>query len=123
MWSGHTVTVGGLATPPAPTAEYAATTTRHATTTAEHAAKLSRSDRKPITGTAIAPPMTEWEYKIVELADGGLLSSGGEPTEADLNELGAQGWELAASLTGSERSLGGRPKSKTDALVFKRPKE
>lgn len=67
-------------------------------------------------------PMTEWEYKIVELDDGGLFGGGEEPTEASLDELGAAGWELAAALTGSSRSLGGRPRSETDALVFKRPK-
>ncbi|WP_368410780.1 DUF4177 domain-containing protein [Haladaptatus salinisoli] len=67
--------------------------------------------------------MTEWEYKIVDLSSDGLFSNSDEPTEADLNELGGRGWELAASLTGSSRSLGGRPKSETSALVFKRPKE
>lgn len=67
--------------------------------------------------------MTEWEYKIVRLSDGGVFSSGEEPTEDGLNELGAQGWELAAALTGSHTSLGGRPKSDTEALVFKRPLE
>lgn len=66
--------------------------------------------------------MTEWEYKIVSLdGGGGLFGGGGGTTEAELNELGADGWELAAALTGSSRSLGGRPKSETDALVFKRP--
>ncbi|MFC6724729.1 DUF4177 domain-containing protein [Halobium palmae] len=67
--------------------------------------------------------MSEWEYKIVSLDSGGLLGGGDEVTEPQLNELGARGWELAASLTGSERSLGGRPKSRTEALVFKRQKE
>lgn len=67
--------------------------------------------------------MTEWEYKIVELADGGLPGGGDEVSEAQLNDLGEEGWELATALTGSKTGLGGRPKSKTDALVFKRPKE
>jgi hypothetical protein len=67
--------------------------------------------------------MTEWEYKIVALDGGGLFGSSDEPTERSLNDLGADGWELAASLTGSSRSLGGRPKSETSALVFKRPVE
>jgi len=67
--------------------------------------------------------MTEWEYKIVELSGGGLLGGSDEPTEAQLDELGADGWELATSLTGSKTGLGGRPKSKTSALVFKRPIE
>ena len=67
--------------------------------------------------------MPEWEYRIVELDGGGLLGGGEEVTEERLDELGAEGWELAASLTGSTRSLGGRPKSETDALVFKRPRE
>lgn len=67
--------------------------------------------------------MTEWEYKIVDISSGGLFGGSDEPTEASLDELGAEGWELATSLTGSSRSLGGRPKSETSALVFKRPKE
>lgn len=67
--------------------------------------------------------MTEWEYKIVELSGGGLFGGTEEPTEESLDELGAAGWELATALTGSSRSLGGRPKSVTDALVFKRPRE
>lgn len=67
--------------------------------------------------------MPRWEYKIVDLSDGGLFGSGTEPTEETLDELGERGWELAASLTGSGRSLGGRPKSETNALVFKRRKE
>ena len=67
--------------------------------------------------------MTEWEYKIVELAGGGLFGGSEGPTEADLNELGAEGWELAATLTGSHTGLGGRPKAETTALVFKRPVE
>ncbi|MFH5843349.1 DUF4177 domain-containing protein [Haladaptatus sp. CMAA 1909] len=67
--------------------------------------------------------MDEWEYKIVELSDGGLFGGSEEPTEADLNELGEEGWELASSLTGSNKTLGGRPKSETSALVFKRPVE
>ena len=80
------------------------------------------------TGTRTVPPapfrgMQQWEYKIVELSSGGLFGGGEEPTEASLDELGTEGWELAAALTGSSRSLGGRPKSETDALVFKRPRE
>lgn len=67
--------------------------------------------------------MTEWEYEIVELSDGGLFGGPEQPTEASLDELGAEGWELAASLTGASRTLGGRPKGETEALVFKRPRE
>lgn len=67
--------------------------------------------------------MAEWEYKIVELSDGGLFGGSEEPTEATLDDLGEKGWELAAALTGSNKTLGGRPKSETSALVFKRPKE
>ncbi|MFD1514641.1 DUF4177 domain-containing protein [Halomarina rubra] len=62
-----------------------------------------------------------FEYKIVDTSGGGLLSRGdGLPSEVDLNDLGEQGWELTTSFVGSKRSLGGRPKSTTDALVFKR---
>jgi len=67
--------------------------------------------------------MQEWEYKIVDLSSGGLLGGGEGVSEQRLDELGADGWELAAALTGSSRSLGGRPKSETEALVFKRPRE
>lgn len=67
--------------------------------------------------------MTRWEYKIVDLSGGGLFGGSDAPTEAELNDLGEEGWELAAALTDSRRSLGGRPKSETSALVFKRPKE
>lgn len=66
--------------------------------------------------------MTEWEYRILSVESGGLFGGGGGTTETELNELGADGWELAATLIGSTRSIGGRPKSETDALVFKRPK-
>lgn len=65
--------------------------------------------------------MATWEYKIVELSSGGLFSSSEEPTKSDLDTLGEQGRELATSLTGSKRGLGGRPKSRTTALIFKRP--
>ena len=64
--------------------------------------------------------MAQWEYKIVSLSSGGLFGGSSQPTEADLNDLGADGWELAASLTGSNTGLGGRPKAETNALVFKR---
>lgn len=69
--------------------------------------------------------MSHWEYRIVDLdGGGGFLSGGGEQvTEQLLNEMGQDGWELVTSLTGSERSLGGRPKSTTEALVFKREVE
>lgn len=67
--------------------------------------------------------MHEWEYKVVELSGGGLLGGDEDVTEERLNEIGGEGWELATALTGSKRSLGGRPKSVTDALVFKRPRE
>ena len=67
--------------------------------------------------------MRQWEYRIVELADGGLFGGDEEPTEASLDDLGPEVVELAAALTGSSRSLGGRPRSETDALVFKRPRE
>jgi hypothetical protein len=67
--------------------------------------------------------MTEWEYRIVELSGGGLFGGEEEPTEAQLNELGAEGWDLAASLTESSTGLSGRPSGETGALVFKRPRE
>ncbi|WP_150123205.1 DUF4177 domain-containing protein [Haladaptatus sp. R4] len=38
--------------------------------------------------------MDEWEYKIVELSNGGLFGDSEKPTEAGLNELGERGWEL-----------------------------
>lgn len=66
--------------------------------------------------------MREWEYKIVSLSDGGLFNSSEQPTEADLNELGDKGWELAGTLTESKTGLSGRPSGSTQALVFKREK-
>ncbi|SEO81317.1 protein of unknown function [Halogranum amylolyticum] len=67
--------------------------------------------------------MPQWEYKIVSLERGGLFGASEGVSEELLNRLGEDDWELAASLTGSETGLGGRPKSRTSALVFKRPKE
>lgn len=65
--------------------------------------------------------MVEWEYKIIELSKDGLFDSP-QPTEAELNELGEQGWELAAALTKSKTGLSGRPSGRTNKLVFKRQK-
>ncbi|WP_434521215.1 DUF4177 domain-containing protein [Halorubrum sp. AS12] len=65
--------------------------------------------------------MAEWEYKIVELSKKGLFDSP-QPTEAELNELGERGWELATALTKSKTGLSGRPSGRTNKLVFKRPK-
>jgi len=67
--------------------------------------------------------MTTWEYKIVEVSGGGLFGGDRGPTEAELNELGSEGWELAASLTESSTGLSGRPSGETESLVFKRPRE
>ncbi|EJN61303.1 protein of unknown function [Halogranum rubrum] len=62
--------------------------------------------------------MSEWEYKVLHIQGGN-----GTVSEDLLNRYGDDGWELATSLTGAKTGLGGRPKSTTDALVFKRPKE
>jgi hypothetical protein len=64
----------------------------------------------------------KWEYKIVHLNGGGYFGDAETPTEAGLNELGQDGWELAASLDSSGIKLGGRGGS-TTGLVFKRPVE
>lgn len=40
--------------------------------------------------------MSTWEYKIVDLSDGGLFNSSKTSSEEALNKLGDQGWELAA---------------------------
>ena len=61
-----------------------------------------------------------WEYKIVKLDTGGF--GGGKVNQAQLdhtlNELGAQGWELAAAFDTS-RELGG---TRDLVVIFKRPK-
>lgn len=59
--------------------------------------------------------MPQWEYKIVELSGGGLFGGGEEPTEASLNELGGDGWELVDTVD----YVGGG----TKYLVLKRPAE
>lgn len=64
----------------------------------------------------------QWEYKIVQLEQGGYFGDGESPTEAGLNELGDEGWELAASIASSGIKLGGRGGS-TTGLIFKRPVE
>ena len=64
----------------------------------------------------------QWEYKIVRLDAGSYFSDAAAPTEAELNELGERGWELATSIDSSEIKLGGRGGS-TTGLVFKRPVE
>ena len=64
----------------------------------------------------------QWEYKIVHLDGGGYIRDAERPTEFGLNDLGDDGWELAASLNSSGIKLGGRGGS-TTALVFKRPRD
>ncbi|GAD52291.1 hypothetical protein MBEHAL_1051 [Halarchaeum acidiphilum MH1-52-1] len=64
----------------------------------------------------------QWEYKIVRLDSGSYFRDAESPSEAELNELGADGWELAAAIDSSEVKLGGRGGS-TTGLVFKRPVE
>lgn len=64
----------------------------------------------------------KWKYKIVQLERGGYFGDGESPTEPGLNELGKEGWELAASLASSGIKLGGRGGS-TTGLIFKRPVE
>lgn len=66
--------------------------------------------------------VVKWEYKIVQLDSGNYFRDSESPTESGLNELGEEGWELAASLDSSGIKLGGRGGS-TTALVFKRPVE
>ena len=66
--------------------------------------------------------MQQWEHKVVKLEGGSYFSDGAMPTEAELDELGAEGWELATSLVGTGIKLGGRGGSTTH-LVFKRPVE
>ena len=67
--------------------------------------------------------MQQWEYKIVDLEDGGFIGDGEEASEDVLNQLGEQGWELVESLTGSHTKLGSGVQTRTSGLVFKRPKE
>ena len=61
----------------------------------------------------------KWEYKTVKLGVAGLL--GGKVDEAKLdhamNELGAQGWELAAAFD-TDVAGGG---TRDVVVIFKRP--
>lgn len=62
-----------------------------------------------------------WEYKLVEVGEGGLLADGVD-AEAELNEFGAEGWELTATLSRTRTGFGGGQTVRTDVLVFKRPR-
>ncbi|WP_440766361.1 DUF4177 domain-containing protein [Natronorubrum sp. DTA7] len=53
-----------------------------------------------------------WEYTVVEPPRGPTMEEAVDPTE-ELNELGADGWELVSTI---EYTGGG-----TKYLVFKRP--
>lgn len=55
---------------------------------------------------------SEWEYQVLEPPTGATKREVVDPT-AELNRLGAEGWELAATLT---YDGGG-----TKLIVFKRP--
>jgi len=61
----------------------------------------------------------KWEYKTIKMAATGLM--GGKIDEAKLdrimNELGAQGWELAAAL---DTDVGGGG-TRDVVVIFKRP--
>jgi hypothetical protein len=63
----------------------------------------------------------KWEYKTIKLRAKGLL--GGQTNEAHLdammNELGEQGWELAAAFDTNEASGG----SRDVVVIFKRQKD
>jgi hypothetical protein len=64
-----------------------------------------------------------WEYKLVEVGEGGLLADGVDAeAEAELNDFGAEGWELAATLSRTRTGFGGGQTVQTDVLVFKRPR-
>ncbi|RJT07024.1 DUF4177 domain-containing protein [Halococcus sp. IIIV-5B] len=67
--------------------------------------------------------MTKWEYRIVDLDEGGFLRKGEELSEDMLNEWGDEEWELVTELPGSKTGLSGRPVTVANALVFKRPKK
>jgi hypothetical protein len=58
---------------------------------------------------APAAPARQWEYKFIE----------GNATEADLNRLGDDGWELVAGITESPTGRIHIP----SRLFFKRPKQ
>jgi hypothetical protein len=60
-----------------------------------------------------APPLQKWEYKVVNVAPVAVSQ-----TEASLNKLGSEGWELCATVVPTARG--------TDeflvSFIFKRPK-
>jgi hypothetical protein len=61
-----------------------------------------------------------WEYKVVDLETKGffVVDFDAKKAEAELNELGDQGWELVTVATTSSHT--GR--SLSNVLVFKRPR-
>ena len=63
-----------------------------------------------------------WEYKTIKLAATGFWVGGNiDPLQLDqmMNELGQQGWELAAALDTNEAD----GQTKDIVVIFKRPKE
>jgi len=63
--------------------------------------------------------MPQWEYKVVDITSGWVVKSAGTPGDAELTELGMDGWELADTIV---KPIGGEA-SQTTHLIFKRPTE
>jgi hypothetical protein len=62
-----------------------------------------------------------WEYKTIKLAATGFWVGGNidaEKLDLMMNELGQQGWELAAALDTNEAD----GKTKDVVVIFKRPR-
>lgn len=57
--------------------------------------------------------VTKWEYRVIRIDDGGR--SGGSNAEAQLNKLGAEGWELVSVRADSQANRN------SPIFYFKRP--
>ena len=63
----------------------------------------------------------KWEYKTIKLETKGIFGGKFDETKLDnfMNQLGAQGWELASSF-GTNQSFG---ESRDIVVIFKRTKQ
>jgi hypothetical protein len=81
-------------------------------------------------GSTDADADTDVDGDTDTATDGAVDVAGDAETEADpgqgaserLNELGADGWELAAAVTRTQTGFGGGEVVDADVLVFKRPR-
>lgn len=61
----------------------------------------------------------KWEYKVVKINSLKGLGNSDE-LQKELNDYGAEGWELVSSLTKPNEGVGWIPKEDEGSVIFKR---